>query len=134
MELEKLSLFTIVKKRLAWLGRRQEIIAQNIANADTPEYRARDLKPLQFRDMVRSQKTGMGMKVTSASHLRGIAKRASEFNEGETRKPFETSPTGNSVILEEQMAKMNETTIGHKLTTELYKKHLNLFKMAIGRL
>lgn len=133
MELEKLSLFTVVKKRLAWLGRRQEVIAQNIANADTPEYRARDLKPLQFRNLVRSQKTGMGMRVTNASHLRGIAKRTSEFDEKETRKPYETSPTGNSVVLEEQMAKMNETTIGHRLTTELYKKHLNLFKMALGR-
>ncbi len=79
MELEKLSLFTVVKKRLAWLARRQEVIAQNIANADTPAYRARDLKPLQFRDMVRNQKPGISMKVTSASHLRGIAKRASEF-------------------------------------------------------
>ncbi len=132
MELEKLSLFSVVKKRLAWLSRRQEVIAQNIANADTPEYRARDLKPLKFRDMVRSQNTGTGMKVTNANHLRGIVKRASEFDDGEIRKPFETSPTGNSVVLEEQMAKMNETTIGHKLTTELYKKHLNLFKMAIG--
>ena len=133
MELEKLSLFTVVKKRLAWLGRRQEIIAQNIANADTPGYRARDLKPLQFRDLIGSRNTGVGMKVTQANHLRGIAKRASEFSEGEIRKPFETSPSGNSVILEEQMAKMNETSIGHKLTTELYKKHLNLFRMAIGR-
>ena len=133
MELEKLSLFSVAKKRLAWLSRRQEVIAQNIANADTPEYRARDLKPLKFRDLVRSRNTGVGMKVTSASHLRGITKRTSEFDEKEDRKPYETSPTGNSVILEEQMAKMNETTIGHRLTTELYKKHLSLFKMAIGR-
>ena len=78
MELEKLSLFSIVKQRLAWLGRRQEVIAQNIANADTPNYQALDLKPLQFRDMVRSQNTGMSMKVTRVSHLRGNAKRASE--------------------------------------------------------
>ncbi|MCH7864444.1 MAG: flagellar basal body rod protein FlgB [Proteobacteria bacterium] len=133
MELEKLSLFSVAKKRLAWLSRRQEVIAQNIANADTPEYRARDLKPLTFRDLVRSRNTGTGMKVTNARHLKGIAKRASEFSEGEIRKPFETSPSGNSVILEEQMAKLNETSIGHRLTTELYKKNLNLIRMALGR-
>ena len=133
MELEKLSLFSVVKKRLAWLSRRQEVIAQNIANADTPEYRARDLKPFKFRDLLRSRNTGTGMKVTNASHLRGLGKRAGEFDEGEIRKPFETSPTGNSVVLEEQMAKMNETTIGHRLTTELYKKNLNLIRMALGR-
>ncbi|MCH8237732.1 MAG: flagellar basal body rod protein FlgB [Proteobacteria bacterium] len=133
MELEKLSLFSVAKKRLAWLSRRQEVIAQNIANADTPEYRARDLKPLKFRDLVRSRNTGTGMKVTNARHLRGIAKGAGEFDEGEIRKPFETSPTGNSVVLEEQMAKLNETSIGHRLTTELYKKNLNLIRMALGR-
>jgi flagellar basal-body rod protein FlgB len=45
---------------------------------------------------------------------------------------METSPNGNSVVLEEQMAKLSETEISHRLTTNLYKKHLNMLKMAIG--
>ena len=45
---------------------------------------------------------------------------------------METSPNGNSVVLEEQMAKMGETGISHRLTTELYKKHLNMIRMAVG--
>ena len=44
MELDKLSLFSVIKRRLAWLGHRQEVLAQNIANSDTPRYKARDLK------------------------------------------------------------------------------------------
>ncbi len=39
MDLNKVSLFGMMKQRLAWLGQRQEVLAQNIANADTPGYR-----------------------------------------------------------------------------------------------
>jgi len=133
MELDKINLFNVVKKRLAWIGRRQEIIAQNIANADTPNYRAKDLKPFKFEDLVRRQDAGLRMEVTQKSHLGGSRRRASEFVETEDRKPFETTPTGNAVVLEEQMAKMNESGVSHRLTTELYKKHLNMIKVALGR-
>ncbi len=55
MELGKISLFGVIRKRLAWLGQRQEVVAQNIANADTPNYQARILKPFKFREMVRTR-------------------------------------------------------------------------------
>ena len=43
MDPGKLALFRLAEQRLAWLDRRQEVLAQNIANADTPGYAARDL-------------------------------------------------------------------------------------------
>jgi len=132
MELEKLSLFGVVKKRLAWLGHRQEVLAQNIANSDTPKYKARDLKALKFKDLVNNQSSNLRMAATANSHLTGAPKRAVDFSVETERFPFETNPNGNSVVLEEQMAKINETGISHRLTTELYKKHLNMFRMAIG--
>ena len=132
MELDKLSLFSVVKRRLAWLGHRQEVLAQNIANSDTPGYKARDLKALKFKDLVRNQSPTIRMAVTAGSHLTGIPKRTTEFKVETDRLPFETSPNGNSVVLEEQMAKISETGISHRLTTELYKKHLNMLRMAIS--
>lgn len=131
MELGNISLFDVIKKRLAWLGQRQEVVAQNIANADTPNYRARDIKPFQFRDLVRRQSASLRMAATAKGHLKGVSKRAQDFGIATDRNPYETNPTGNSVVLEEQMAKMNETGISHRLTTQLYKKHLNLFRMAV---
>lgn len=132
MELSELSLFSVIKKRLAWLGQRQEVIAQNIANADTPRYKAKDLKPLTFRDMLQPKTQPLNMVATKANHLPGERKRQSEFGAADERKPYETSADGNSVILEEQMAKLNETQVSHRLTNELYKKHLQMIRMAIG--
>ena len=53
-ELSSLGLFQAVKKRLNWLGQRQEVLAQNIANADTPDYRSADLKPYNFGAKMRN--------------------------------------------------------------------------------
>ena len=72
------------------------------------------------------------MEVTQKAHLPGRRRRATDFVATEKRKPFETTPSGNSVVLEEQMAKMNESGISHRLTTELYKKHLTMIRRAVG--
>ena len=132
MELSKFTLFEVVKKRLAWIGQRQEILAQNIANADTPKYRARDIEPFKFKDLVRGKSSiGLNMSTTMGSHILGRRSPVRDFKEVTDRRPFETNPIGNSVVLEEQMSKLSENGISHRLTTQLYKKHLNLFRMAL---
>jgi len=132
MELDKITLFSVIKKRINWLGQRQEILAQNVANADTPEFRAREIEAFKFRELVRRENTVLNMSATGPNHLPGRRRQVVEFRNEEIRKPFETSPTGNSVVLEEQMAKINESSINHKLTTNLYKKHLNMLRVALG--
>lgn len=49
MDMNKLPIFAMVTQRMAWLTKRQEVPAQNIANADTPGYRPRDLTAQSFR-------------------------------------------------------------------------------------
>lgn len=131
MDLDKSALFGAVKSRLGWLTQRQEVLSQNIANADTPRYRETDLKPFQFKEILRQEKIQLNMDVTSGSHLPGRRKRIRDFAEATVRQPFETAPNGNTVILEEQMAKVNETQAKHKLVTQLYKKHLSMIVMAV---
>ncbi|WNJ99064.1 flagellar basal body protein [Thalassospiraceae bacterium LMO-JJ14] len=131
MDLDKTSLFAAVKSKLNWLTQRQEVLAQNIANSDTPRFRATDLKPFEFREILRQEKIQLNMDVTSAAHQPGRRKRIRDFAEQSVRHPFETSPSGNSVILEEQMAKMNETNAKHRLVTQLYKKHLAMLSQAV---
>ena len=133
MEIGNLSLFSVFKKRMAWLGQRQEVLAQNIANSDTPEYKARDLKAFKFEDLVRRENAGLSMNSTEKNHLGGRRMRVRDFAEAEDRKPYETNPNGNSVVLEEQMAKMSENSISHNLVSELYKKHMGMIRMALGR-
>jgi flagellar basal-body rod protein FlgB len=133
MDLGKTALFEMMKGRFAWLSQRQQVLARNIANADTPGYRPRDLEPFGFGDMVRSQAGHLDMEMTSPVHLGGQRRPEHAFSERQNRRPFETAPAGNAVILEEQMAKVNETSVAHKLTTELYRKHLGMIRMALGR-
>ena len=133
MSFDNIMLFSAVKRRLNWLSQRQEVLAQNIANADTPKYRSRDLKGFNFKDIIRREGMQLNIEVSDPSHLPGRRKRIRDFLQFEERRPFETSPNGNSVIVEEQMAKINGSQINHKLTTNLYKKHLKMFRIAIGK-
>ncbi len=133
MELSNLTLFGMVKNRLSWITQRQEVLAQNIANSDTPKYRPSDLKPYNFGELVRRENMQLTMKVTEPGHLKGNRPRIRDFSSEVERQPFETSPNGNSVVLEEQMAKVSENEINHRFTTQIYKKHLMLIKIALGR-
>jgi len=133
MDFKNLTFFSAVKQKLDWLGQRQEIISQNISNADTPKYRASDLKSFDFKEVVMRQNRMVNMDTSNPMHLGGQRRRIRDFSEVEDRKPFETSPDGNSVIIEEQMSKMNESVINHQLAMRLYKKHLSMFKAAIGK-
>ncbi len=133
MELNNLPLFGIVKRRLDWLTQRQEVLASNIANADTPGHKSRDIAKFKFDELVRREKMNLNMASSDAGHVGGRRKRLRDWASEEIKRPHETLPNENSVVLEEQMGKMNETQVMHKVTTSLYKKQLHLFKIAIGK-
>lgn len=134
MDFDKISLFGAVKKRLAWLSQRQEILSQNIANSDTPKFRPKDIEPFKFDELLRRERLHqVNMTRTDEKHLEGNRRRTADFRDETTHRPWETAPGGNAVILEEQMAKVNETQIAHQLTTQLYKKHLAMLRLALGK-
>lgn len=130
MDLKQIPLISLARQKLDWLGQRQQVLAQNIANADTPDYRARDLKPFEFREMVRAAPSQVNMEATSEGHLPGRRKKETEHRSSVERRPYETAPAGNAVILEEQMGKVNETSLSYSLANELYRKQLGMFRTA----
>ena len=133
MDLNKLTLFGLVKGRMGWLSKRQEVLAQNIANSDTPKYKPQDLKAFNFQDMVQRKQTQLNAVTTSPMHMTGARKSTSAFAVAENRTPYETAPNGNAVVLEEQMGKIGETQMQYQLTNELYRKHMGMIKIAIGK-
>ena len=134
MELTNLPMFGLIRERVNWLSQRHEVISQNVANADTPVYRARDLKAFDFKDVIRQNRPKsqrVTIALTKPNHIPGSrSENSNPFKETNVRRPYETSPDGNQVILEEQMVKMNETVTNHGLVTELYKKQLGMFRLA----
>lgn len=136
MDFSKLPLFTAMTRRMTWLGQRQQVLAQNIANADTPGYGAQDLKEPSFNDLLRgSSTTGAGgaklmMASTQPGHLGGAHPAKPK---AETSPDSEKKTSGNTVVLEDQMMKVSKTAMDFQLTTNLYRKHLNMIKTALGR-
>lgn len=132
MDLGNLGLFKLMSRKMGWLTQRQEVLAQNIANADTPQFKGSDLKPFSFRDAL-SDSRRLTPASTSASHLQGTVPAGGVNKEQRVRNPYETSPSGNNVVLEEQMMRLSTTGLDYQAMTNLYKKQVNLLKMAIGR-
>jgi flagellar basal-body rod protein FlgB len=133
MDLNKFALFSGLNKRLAWLNQRTKVIAQNIANADTPNYQSHDLKPLSFRELTRTSDSRMTLASTRPGHFIQGQKKAVQGDREKNRQPYEVTPSGNSVVLEEQMMKLAENQMEYSMVTNLYKKNVSMLKMALGR-
>jgi flagellar basal-body rod protein FlgB len=124
----QIGLFDLAERRLAWADRRQGLLAQNIANANTPGYRPRDLKPFA------AALAGAVAPVrTQASHLTGAAGAGQPMAAETEQRPAARAPDGNAVALDDQLIKVANTETTHALVTTIYKKYLGLFAMALGR-
>lgn len=132
MDIFQLKLFQRLGERMGWLGARQGVLAQNIANADTPEFTPRDLKPLDFSAHLAGVEAVTPSR-TNAMHLVGTKPPAGAFADGKTKEQYESTPVGNAVVLEEQMMAVTQTQSDYQLMTNLYRKQLDMIRMALGR-
>ncbi|MBU1348075.1 MAG: flagellar basal body rod protein FlgB [Alphaproteobacteria bacterium] len=121
-----------IKGRLSWLDERQRLVAQNVANADTPGYVGRDLKaPTDFAAAMR-EGGGLRMVQTSAAHMpiggpngAPVARFTSEAS-----PDSETTQDGNAVVVEEQMLKMAESRMAYDAAIGLYTKSMAMMRLA----
>ncbi len=131
MDLTNLGLFRLVAKKMDYLAQRQGVIAENIANVDTPDYRPNDLVPFDFRTAL-AERQSLPTATTHAAHLGGRVRDPGPGARRQEQRPYETKPDGNSVVLEEQMLKMAADQADHKLVTNLYRKNLSMIMMALS--
>ena len=132
MDLAKIPIFAQLKEKMAWLTQRQKVLAENIANADTPGYVPKDLKPVDFSREVSAVQRKLKIASTRQGHISPKVSTA-QFRAAEQRDPYEIAPAGNAVVLEEQMMKVAETQIDYQMMTSIYKKNIGFIKMAIGK-
>jgi flagellar basal-body rod protein FlgB len=149
MTTQNLTLLKAMVQKMDWLEERQKVIAQNIANADTPGYRPNEITPLNFKAMLSktssalSLKAGLGagsaapaatgLAVTNDAHMGsgGASINTGNLQERQQKTPYEVAPAGNAVVLEEQLLKMNETYTDHRFITNLYQKNIDMLKTAV---
>jgi flagellar basal-body rod protein FlgB len=126
MDLNDIPLFKAMAQRMTWLSQRQKVLAQNVANADTPNYRPHDLQAPTFRDLLGQTARKLQLVATRPNHLAGTGAQ-SAFHE-EVDRIGEVSPSGNAVKLEDEMLKVSGTANDYALTTNLYRQHISMLK------
>ena len=127
--LEDLSIFRMAGALAAHAEARQNTIAQNVANSDTPGYRARDVVP--FAETYVAEDDGLSLKASRATHLTGsfggfqVSERVDES--------LAPAPNGNSVSIEKEMVKGAETRHQHDLALTIYRSALGIMRSSLGR-
>lgn len=127
-------IFSAIRTKLAWLSARQKVVSENIANANTPGFRARELKPVDFRKMLENQGQMVGLRVTNAQHMSGQGGASRLFDFKTREAPIvEMDGSGNSVSIAEETMKLGRTQVEYEMTTNIYRKQTGLLRIALGR-
>ena len=130
MPISEIPIFAMLRTKMQWHQERQQLLAENVSNANTPKFRPRDLAPL---DLERAQQAGApAMARTNAGHIAGGGAGHAQF-EVDRRGSFEVRPTGNAVTLEDEMLKVAANQMDYQAATALYSRGLGLIKTALGK-
>jgi flagellar basal-body rod protein FlgB len=135
MAITDIPILSMLRTRLDWAQARQRVLAENVANSDTPRFRPRDLAPLQFDAASVSSSnalTPVSLSRTADDHIQGVGLSQSAYRNANSRT-FEVRPAGNAVNLEEEMMKVATNQMDFQAATALYTRSLNLIKTALGK-
>ncbi|GJD45274.1 hypothetical protein AFCDBAGC_3145 [Methylobacterium cerastii] len=133
MAVTDMPLLGMLRTKMQWHQARQKLLAENVANADMPGFRPRDLAQPSFdRATGLAASTGSGMTLTNAGHI------AASGDAGVGADPrrvteFEIRPSGNGVNLEDEMMKSGDNQSDYQLAASMYQKSLDVLKIAIGK-
>lgn len=110
-------------------GARQAVAARNMAHADTPGYKARDL--MSFPEMISQDSAGFNLRATRARHLNGA--QAGQMPDPVADEGAVGDPNGNTVSLETEMLRAVEIKRQHDRALAIYRSSLNILRSSIGR-
>ncbi|HEV2532180.1 flagellar basal body rod protein FlgB [Phenylobacterium sp.] len=132
MDLADIPLFAMIRGKLGYLSERQKVIAENVANANTPGYKPHELKPFSFQAQVQAQATSASsMAVTQPGHMTPPhASGSASVAKPVVTKDSETTLDGNSVVLEDEMLKMSQARADYDAAIGFYQKSLDLIRLA----
>ncbi|RVV96890.1 flagellar basal body rod protein FlgB [Mesobaculum littorinae] len=128
MQMDSMAFFRVASDRMEWLTTRQKVVAENVANADTPGYAARDVS--SFQQMLEGQRgQGTTLARTDPMHRPGST-GAGPVRVIEDQAPAH-SPDGNSISLEEQTVKAAEISSEYRMAATLYRKGYELLTLSV---
>lgn len=128
MELNKLNLMSMASQKMKWLSERQKVIAENVANADTPGYKAKDT--VDFETYLSGSSTKVAASLTHPDHI--VGRSIGDTKAVIDKTAWSANPNGNTVILEQQSMKAAEIRESYDLATNLYKKSFDLLRTVVA--
>lgn len=117
------ALFRLASDAARHAATRQATIATNVANADTPGYRARDIAPF------RPDADQMPLRRSHPGHLAGTPWTTLIFEETGTA----ADPNGNTVSLQDQVLRGIEASRAHNRALTVYRSSLDMLRSSLGR-
>lgn len=125
MAVDSVNLFNLAAQQARWLAVRQNAVAGNIANANTPGYQAMDVEP--FEKVL--DRTGVTLARTDAGHIGGRAGE-SGFAVGVDGQTAALMPSGNDVTLEGELMKAGDIRRSFELNTAIVKAFHRMMMMS----
>jgi flagellar basal-body rod protein FlgB len=147
MDFSDIPLVSAIAHKMSWLTARQKTIAANVANNDTPGYKATDLKPIDFSKELANVSRSTGINIggpgipaapqleaamTAPNDIRGTI--LADDESAKPNKPIEDrSINGNTGSMEDEMMKASSTAADYQMMTELYQKQVSMFDTALDK-
>ncbi len=145
MRPDDVPVLALLRQSMSFHSDRQQVIAENIANANTPGYTPRDIDESEFHAALRAQMGGnaggaggsnrgaLNLTTTAAGHIPASSTGSGSSSNWETseRPDSETTVNGNSVVIEEQMVRAQENRMRYESALTLYQKSIGLLRTAI---
>jgi flagellar basal-body rod protein FlgB len=135
MGIANIPLFTALAEKMKWHQTRQGLLAENVANAETPGFRGRDLKAFGFEEHMRNLSTASMSSTSTSSNPMHIAIGSADSGGFGPRQlnNFEITPEGNGITLEDEMMKVAGNQMDYQTVTTLYTRSLRVIRMALGK-
>lgn len=128
MPITDIPILSMLRMRMEWHQERQQILSENVANADTPNYRPRDLAPPNFEQELMAPSLTLAR--TDPDHLTGDGEDSRFAAASDLR--YEVRPGGNAVNHEDEMMKVASNQMDFDAVADLYSRSLALIKLAAG--
>ena len=125
METTNPGLMDLLVRKMSYLNQKQIVHAENVANANTPGYRAREVGPFSFGDALKQ--AGVGMAVTDPRHIVPASMAGANAITVKVKKSLDKSEPD----VEQESMKVSQTGAEYQLVTSIYHKIAGLFKIAL---
>jgi flagellar basal-body rod protein FlgB len=129
----KLPLLSALTEKMKWHQARQSLLAENVANAETPGYKGRDLSAFGFEEHMRNLSTAKIETLTTQPMHMSVQGSDSDGFGARDMNNFEVTPEGNGVTLEDEMMKVASNQMDYQTITAVYTRSLRILKTALGK-